>query len=175
MRVLSVCVAAACTGVARVAPQHSGSDDAAGISARALVRGRGRCCHSLNSNNSNNSFTHSFTPNSTPCPGWAAIWVAHSLFAPPRPSSACLPPPPQRGAVDCLTIDERTRERQPMPADLWSAIRFPFPSASLRSDPNPITIVACGGDRFVGLASRCAVAKSEKGNGRLKMTTITQA
>lgn len=164
MRVLWVCVAAACTGVARVAPQHSGSDDAAGISARARVRGR--CCHSLNSNNSNNSFTHSFTPNSTPCPGWAAIWVAHSLFA---------PPPPQRGAVDCLTIDERTSERQPMPADLWSAIRFPFPSASLRSDPNPIPIVACGGDRFVGLASRCAVAKSEKGNGRLKMTTITQA
>lgn len=88
MRVLWVCVAAACTGVGRVAPQHSGSDDAAGISERARVRGRGRCCHSLNSNN---SFTHSFTPNSTPCPGWATIWVAHSLFAPPRPSSVFLP------------------------------------------------------------------------------------
>lgn len=40
MRVLRVCVAAACTGVARVAPQNSGSGDAAGISARARVRGR---------------------------------------------------------------------------------------------------------------------------------------
>lgn len=118
MRMLWVCVAAACTGVARVAPQHSGSDDAAGISARALVRGRGRCCHSLNSNN---SFTHSFTPNSTPCPGWAAIWVAHSLFAPPRPSSACLPPLHKgvRSTVWRLTNERANASR--------SLIRDPFP------------------------------------------------
>lgn len=129
-RVLWVCVAAACTGVARVAPQHSGSDDAAGISARARVRGR--CCHSLNSNNSNNSFTHSFTPNSTPCPGRAAIWVAHSLFAPPCPSSAFLPlHKGVRSTVWRLT-NERANANRCQPISDPRSVSHSHP---LRSDP----------------------------------------
>lgn len=78
-----------------------------------------------------------------------------------------------RSTVWRLT-NERTNANRCQPICNPRSVSHSHP---LRSDPNPIPIVACGGDgdRFVGLASRCAVAKSEKGNGRLKMTTITQA
>lgn len=77
--------------------------------------------HSTQTTQITHSLTYSFTPNSTPCPDWAAIWVAHSLSTPSRTS-------PSHSTKGCgrLSDDWQTNERTLTDASR-SAIRDPFP------------------------------------------------